>query len=166
MKNVLIMVRVMNDWAARFLDWIYNVLFDTYNCCFALAVSFLGYMLPIKNAIHLILFFFFLDVLFGVWAAKKVRKERFKTAIIWQKTIPRAFISIIIIMAAYMWDTVFEQSWIQTYMVIGWFISGVLLLSITKNAAELTKWSGFTAIGNIIKKEVKEKTDQDVEKHA
>ena len=159
------MVREMGDWGSRFVDWLLNVVCDTYNFFFAFVVSVLGYMLPIKNAVHLILCFFLLDVAFGVWASKKVRREKFDPAIIWKKTIPRAAISIIIIIAVYLWDTIFGQSWVETHMIIGWFISGVLLLSITKNAAEITKWSGFTAIGNIIKKEVKEKTDQDVEKH-
>lgn len=51
-------------------------------------------------------------------------------------------------------------------MIVGWFISGVLILSITKNAAEITKWSGFLAIGDIVRREVKDKTGQDAGKHS
>jgi hypothetical protein len=166
MKNCCFMVRTINDWFGVFVDWLATTLCDVYNVIFAIIVSTLGYFSPIKNAIHLVLFFFFLDVLFGIWAAKKVRNERLRPALIWQKTIPRAFMSIVIIIATYLWDTTFGQDWVQTYMIVGWFISGVLILSITKNAAEITKWSGFLAIGNIIRKEVKEKTGEDAEKHS
>lgn len=160
------MVRAMNDWFGIFISWIMNTLCDAYNVIFAIIVSALGYFSPIKNAIHLVLFFFLLDVFFGVWAAKKVRKERLRPRLIWEKTIPRSFMSIVIIIATYLWDTTFGQDWVQTYMLVGWFISGVLILSITKNAADITHWSGFLAIGNIIRREVKDKTGEDAQKHS
>lgn len=159
------MVRTINDWFSRFFDWLGNAILDMYNLSFAVFVSIIGYFAPIKNAVHLVLFFFLLDVIFGVWASKKVRKQKFQTKIIWQKTIPRSFISIMIIFCAYMWDTTFQQDYFQTYLIIGWFISGVLLFSIVKNAASITKWWGFGAIGNIINREIKERTNEDADKH-
>lgn len=159
------MIRTVNDWFCRFFEWIGAAILDTYNFSFAIIISIIGYFSPIANAVHLVLFFFFVDIVFGVWASKKVRKQKFQTKIIWQKSIPRAFMSLMLIMCAYMWDTTFSQEYVKTYMAIGWFISGVLLFSIAKNAGAITKWWGFFAIGNIIKNEIKDKTDQDVSKH-
>ncbi len=136
---------------------------DTYAVLTGTVLSFIGYLIPIKNIVHLLIAFFIADVLFGYWAARKLRKERFSVKIIWNHTIPRMLVSIILITGAFMWDEVYAQEIVQTYKVIGWFITGVLLYSIAENGYQITNWSVFAKTGDIIKGKVKDSTGVDLE---
>lgn len=123
----------------------------------------LGYFIPIKNIVVLLVVFFLFDVVFGFWAAKKVRKERFSMKIIWKTTMPRMLISIALIILAFSWDKEYEQDFVATYKVIGWFISGVLLANIVQNGYYITKWDVLLGLGNLLKKRIKEKMGLDNE---
>ena len=61
-----------------------------------------------------------------------------------------------------MWDRTYEQDVVSTYNVVGWFISGVLIFSIAENAFLLTKWDTFLRIRNMIRKNINEKTGEDL----
>jgi hypothetical protein len=135
---------------------------NVYQFLTGLMASFFGYFLPVKNIVHLIILFFILDVIFGAWAAKKVKKEKFSVKIIWNHTMPRMLISIILVMGAYMWDSVFSQDFVSTYKIIGWFISGVLLWSVAENGYKITKWSVFPKLGDLFRSKVQEQTGMDV----
>lgn len=137
---------------------------DMYALISGSIASFIGYLLPVKNIVHLLIAFFLIDVVIGYWAAHKIRNERFSVKIIWEHTIPRMLISIILITGAFMWDEVYSQEVISTYKVIGWFISGVLLYSISENGYQITKWSVFPRIGEIINEKVISYTGIDPEK--
>lgn len=125
--------------------------------------AILGYLFPVKDVVHLLLLLFILDVIFGYWAANKLRQERFNVKIIWEHTIPRMLISVVLIVGAFMWDDVFNQTFVCSYKIIGWFISGVLLYSIAENGYHITKWSIFPKIGKLIGGKIKEKTGLDVD---
>jgi hypothetical protein len=120
-------------------------------------MAIIGYFLPVKNIVHLVILFFLLDVIFGYWAARKVRGESFSARIIWQTTMPRMIISLVLIMGAYMWDDVFQQEMVCTYKVIGWFICGVLLANIIQNGYRITKWDMFLGLGQYFKIKIKDK---------
>lgn len=121
-----------------------------------------GYFLPVRDILHLLILFFFLDVFFGYLAAKKLRRERFSVKIIWTHTMPRMLISIVLILGAFMWDNVYQQELVCTYKVVGWFISGVLLYSIAENGYHITKWAIFPQIGSLIRSKVKERAGVDI----
>lgn len=123
----------------------------------------LGYFLPVKDIVNLLLIFFILDVIFGFWAARKLRSERFSVKIIWAHTIPRMLISIVLITGAYMWDKTYNQEVVSTYKIIGWFISGVLLYSIAENGYQITKWTVFPKLSELIQGKIKERTGIDVD---
>ena len=72
-------------------------------------------------------------------------------------------ISIILVMAAFMWDTTYNQDLINTYKAIGWFISGVLIFSIAENAFIITKWGIFLKVREFIRSKIKSETQQDAE---
>lgn len=131
---------------------------DAYAMCVGGIVSLIGYLLPVRNIVHLLVAFFIADVIFGFWAAKKIRGERFSVKIIWEHTIPRMLVSIVLITGAFMWDQVYEQELVSTYKMIGWFISGVLLYSIAENGYQITKWSAFTKIGKSLNDKIKNTT--------
>lgn len=138
------------------------MLHDYYAMLSGAIISFFGYLLPIRNIVHLLIAFFIADVVFGYLAARKIRKERFSVKIIWEHTIPRMLVSIILITGAFMWDEVYAMDFISTYKVIGWFISGVLLYSIAENGYKITNWSIFPKIGNLFKSKVNDSTGMDI----
>lgn len=72
-------------------------------------------------------------------------------------------ISLILVIAAYLWDTVFTQDFVGTYKVIGWFISGVLLFSIFQNGYIITDWAMFPKISKILAKKIKDVTGMDID---
>lgn len=144
-------------------DWIENILRDTYGFICAIALTVIGYFIPVKNIVHLVLFFFLLDVIFGYWAARKLRNECFQVKIIWNHTIPRILISIVVILAAFMWDNTFGQEFVSSYKIIGWFIAGVLLYSVAENGYQITSWKVFSDIGSIVKKKVETETGETLE---
>lgn len=139
-----------------------GLLKNSYAWLSGLLMTLLGYFLPVRDIVHLLIFFFILDVLFGFWAAKKLRKERFSVKIIWSHTIPRMLISIVLITGAYMWDSTYQQDFVSTYKVVGWFISGVLLYSIAKNGYHITNWAMFPKLDNLIGNKLKDKTGIDL----
>jgi hypothetical protein len=139
--------------------------------CTGIISSIVGYFVPVKNIVHVLIIFFIVDMIFGFLAAKKgkMRKgkekecKNFSVAIIWNTTIPRMLISIILVMAAFMWDTTYNQELINTYKAIGWFISGVLIFSIAENAFIITKWGIFLKVREFIRSKIKQETQQDAE---
>jgi phage-related holin len=137
-------------------DWLKAVLNNVWHFAAGLATTAIGYFIPVKDIVHLVLFFFLLDIAFGAAAAKKLRKERFSTKIIWNYTMPRILISLVLILTSYMWDTTFNQEWVSTYKLIGWFICGILLYSIAKNGYKITKWRVFPMMGHAIEHKMEE----------
>lgn len=136
---------------------------NTYSVLAGTIGGFIGYLLPIRNIVHLVIALFIWDVFFGYWAAKKLRNERFSVKIIWDHTMPRMLVSIVLITGAFMWDEVYQQDLVSTYKIIGWFISGVLLYSIAKNGYKISKWKAFSQIGDLIQDKVKDSTGIDLE---
>lgn len=113
--------------------------------------AILGYFLPVRDIVHIVFIFFVLDMLVGYWAARKLRGEKFSTPRVWATTVPRLLLSIVVILAAFGWDKVFEQNLISTYKLIGWFISGILLYSIILNGYKITSWHVFPRLAKVIK---------------
>lgn len=144
-----------------------NIAFNnTFNdvCSFfsGLFFSIIGFFVPVKNIVHFLLLLFLLDVIFGVWNSKKIKKDKFQPKLIWEKTMPRLLISLIVIICLFIWDTVYSQNLIHTYNIIGWFISGVLIYSIGENAYNITKWQAINVSRLIIWRTVKKETGIDI----
>lgn len=123
----------------------------------------LGYFLPIRDMVNFIVLLFLIDVFLGYLAAKKLRGEKFSTRIIWRTTMPRMLISLLLIVVAYMWDTIFKQEFVQTYNLVAWFVAGVLIFSIGKNGYKITKWEVFSNLTGIFQKKIQEQTGIDIE---
>lgn len=122
----------------------------------------LGYFIPVRDIVHLLLLFFILNTLIGAWAAVKVKNEKFSFKIIWDTTIVRMLLALVLILSAYMWDTVYNQNVVCTYKIIGWFISGVLLYSIAKNSYLITKWAVFIKLAGLFKSKTRDETGLDI----
>lgn len=126
-----------------------------YGVIVGLIMTFFSYLLPILNIVQLVIFFFIVDMFVGYYSNKKIKGEKFSVKKIWENTIPRMTISLMLITCSYMWDTVFEQQLVSTYKIIGWFISGVILTSIANNGYKITKWNAFIKIGEVLKEKLK-----------
>lgn len=144
------------------LDWLRIIFESTYTFLSSLIIIICGYFLPIKDIAHLILLFFFLDVIFGYWSAHKLRKERFSVKIIWGHTVPRMIFALVCLITSYMLDKICGQNYFSLYKVVGWFFSVLLLISIFENGYLITKWNALSGIANIIKKKVEDNAYIDV----
>lgn len=119
---------------------------------------FIGYFSPIHDVVRVVIFFFFIDVIYGWRVAVKLRNEKFNPSIVWRKTMPRVTLSLIALLLSYMLDTETGQQWFSTYKIIGWSISGLVFLSILKNGLVLTEWRAFSTLSKSIRNKVKKET--------
>jgi len=110
-------------------------------------MTILGYFIPIKDIFLLLVGFFIVDMFFGYLAARKLRQEKFSQKKIWTTTVPRMGGSLVLIILAFMWDDVYDQNTMHSYVVIGWFLSGILLAKIAYNLYHITKWDVFLGLG-------------------
>jgi len=117
-----------------------------------------GYFLPIQETIHIILFFFILDVIFGYRAAhRKDKTVKFSPRIIWDKTIPKMLISFLLIITAHMLDGISPKGIITIREAVGWFVAGLILTNVWQNMFDSVEWKGIKGILNIILNSVYEK---------
>lgn len=119
-------------------------------------LSVLGYFSPLKNIAHLVLFFFFIDIIYGYMADRKTNRAKFKPSIIWKKTMPRVVLTFTLLICAFLLDKVSGQDFISTYNVLGWFVCSLLFISIAKNGYIITKWEAIPFIGQFISKKIKD----------
>ena len=152
----------MEQAMRHILKWLNDLAINSYAVISGVLTSILGYFIPVRNIVHLLLLFFILDMLIGAWAAVRVKGEKFSMKIVWNTTIPRMLLSIVLILASYMWDTVFNQNLVCSYKIIGWFISGVLLYSIAKNSWLITKWAVFIKLAGLFRSRMKDETGLDI----
>lgn len=136
-------------------EWVLKTLFGAFT-------AILGYFLPIKDLVHLVILFFILDMIFGYWAAKKLKGEKFSKRIVFTTTFPRMLISVTLVVLAFLWDTTCKQQFLPTYNLIGWFISGILIFSIAKNGFKITNWEGFRIANIALRKKIKDETGVDL----
>lgn len=121
-----------------------------------------GFLLPIKDMVNFVLLLFFVDIVVGYVTANKIRGEHFKPELIWRKTIPRLTLSVVLIILTYLWDTTFQQTILSTYTTTGWFISGILIVSIARNGFKLTRWQVFESLTGLFHEKIKEQTGLDI----
>lgn len=117
---------------------------------YGVLASVLGFFLPVKDIVHFLLILFLVDIIVGYRTARKLRGECFSPRIIWNKSVPRIVLTLIIILALYAWDFVYTQDYVHTYLIVGWFISGMLIYSIRDNAYKMTGWKVFGRVGDFI----------------
>lgn len=145
------------------IDYIWCWITDTYNFLGGLVMSFFGYLLPIKDVLNFMIVLFVLDVIFGYWKARKIDKQKFIGRLIWEKTIPRMLFSVIIIALLFAWDNIHSQTFVESYNIAGWFISGLLIVSILENMHKITGWNVLPFLSKFLKSKISDKTEIDIE---
>ena len=142
--------------------WLKDIFTDTWSMTAGFIASIIGYFSPIRDPINLLLIFFAVDAGVGYLKNKKLYNQEFSKRKIFETTVPRMIAVVTFMALLFSLDTTFNQDVVQTYMVVGYFIGGVLLFNIGKNFYKLTKWKAFLAIASMVQKDVKDKTGQDV----
>ncbi len=146
-----------NSW-----EYIYEWITNAYNTTMGIIMALLGYLLPVKDIMLFMIILFLADVLFGYWRAKKIDRAKFQPKIIWNKTVPRLFITVTIITLLFVWDNVYKQDFVKTYSIAGWFVSGLLIASIIDNMYKITGWDVLAILEGFVKSKIEEKTHQKI----
>lgn len=138
----------MTDFLTTSLQNIKTFFLDYYSIMVGTISSLFCYFLPIRDLVHLTILFFIIEMITGYFAAKskanmKQKKVCFSLTVVYTKTVPRMFITILILTMAYLWDTVTHQKWVPTYTILGWFFTGILFWKTMRHAYTVTKWIGF-----------------------
>lgn len=136
---------------------------DFYNFMGGVFMTALGYFLPIKDMVYFITILFIVDVVFGYWKAHRFTKAKFQPKIVWEKTVPRWLISVVIIAVLFSWDKVHHQDYVSTYYAGGYFLSGMVIVSILENAILITNWKVFRKLREIIVNNVEKNTGIDID---
>ena len=140
------MQRALKSFASMFAD--------AYNVFAGWLGSLVVYFLPVFDVLRMLVFFFVIDCLVGDWKARKIDGIPFRGRIVWDKTITRLALSTVIILCAFSWDNVYSQDVIKVHMIIGGFISGVVLLSIVQNGYEISRWSVLNRLAKHLDKKL------------
>ena len=140
------MQRALKSFASMFAD--------AYSFFAGWLGSLVVYFLPVFDILRMLVFFFIIDCLVGYWKARKIDGIPFRGRIVWDKTITRLALSTVIILCAFSWDNVYSQDMIKVHMIIGGFISGVVLLSIVQNGYEISRWSVLNRLAKHLDKKI------------
>lgn len=144
---------------ASILNELFN---DVYNLVVGAIFSLFGYFSPIRETMHILFFFFLLDVIFGYLVARKVRGEKWQPKIIWEKTIIKMLVASLMVITAHLLDQIAPSSYLTIREFVGWFISGVVLSSVWENFHTLTKWKIVVKLNETLKEKLKFKNEEDV----
>jgi phage-related holin len=143
--------------------WLRDIFSNTWAVIVGLMSSLLGYLLPIRDPVNLLLIFFVVDAIVGYLKNRKLHKQPFSKRKIFETTVPRMMAVVMFMILLFALDTEFHQDTVQTYMVVGYFIGGVLLFNVGKNLYEITRWRAFLNIANMVHKNVQDKTGEDID---
>lgn len=137
---------------ASVLNELFN---DAYNLAVGAVFTLFGYFAPIKETIHILFFFFLLDVIFGYLVARKMRGEKWQPKIIWEKTMIKMLVASLIVITAHLLDQIAPNSYLTIREFVGWFISGIVLSSVWENFHTLTKWKIIVKLNETLKEKLK-----------
>lgn len=121
-----------------------------YKFLVGIVAAIFGYFSPIKNFVHLLIFLLIIDTLFGYWANYKLKNEKFLFSKVWKVTLPRMLVGVTLIVCAYLWDIIYQQIMFETYRIVGWILSGFVLVSIAQNGYKITNWGPVKEVGNLV----------------
>ena len=124
--------------------------------------AFISYFAEIKGAFHVMFAAFMIDMAVGIWAAKKIRGERFSMHKFFL-AFKRMLISYALVMLLYSMDREMHQDTLSLANMSSWIISGFLIYSIAENGFEITGGRLFLIIKSLIGKKVKDNTGINIE---
>lgn len=120
----------------------------------------IGYFSDIKGSVHLMLFVFLMDLIFGIWSSIKIDKKRFSVNKFFI-AIMRALVSIVFISVLYAMGKEMHIG-SDLYNYAAWLITGFILYSAAENAYRLTGGKYFLLLKKLLAKKIEENTGIDV----
>jgi phage-related holin len=114
------------------------------------AVLFVSYFTPIREIVHVMLIFLFIDTISGIWASLKSGEKLESSKL--RKTVYKFLWYTIAVMCSLMMERTFGPSWLRLASIVGGFICSVELTSIFENIARITGDPIFRRLIRIIKK--------------
>lgn len=142
-----------------FINWTENHLWDFVSGVFFV---FLSYFAELKGAFHVMFAAFLLDLVLGIWASKRIRKERFSMDKFFV-AILRMCISYSLVMLLYAMDKEMKQETVSLANITAWMVTGSLIYSAAKNGFQITSSKIFLKIMELINKKVQDNTGMDIE---
>ncbi len=143
------------------LNVIQDITRDVYQMFMGLFGALIAFFEPTLDALRVLVVFFVLDVIFGVWNARKNDGKKFQAKIIWEKTIPKMLVSFLIIISAHMLDCIAPLKSLTITSFVAWFICGVVLSSVWENFYKITKWGAIEQAKEKISEVLKSKTKKE-----
>lgn len=134
------------------------ILSHIYNLISGVFLASIGYFLPVRNMIHVVIIAITIDLIFGIVAARK-RGEGIKSRKLW-RTMYKMIIAIIVIALAYAMDV--EMGLVQIHKFIAWMITGFEIWSILESAGEITDHKLFRILQHFMEDKVKDVTGIDI----
>ena len=134
------------------MKWILSHIYNFLNGMFVAAI---GYFLPVRGMVHLVIIAITIDLIFGIIAARK-RGEGIKSKNLW-RTIYKMIISVIVISLAYSMDKEIGLQ-LQTHSFIAWMITGFEIWSILESAGQITNHKLFRILKSFMEDKVKDIT--------
>lgn len=153
---------IMNEVFKLIFKSICDMVSNTYAAISGVIMAIVGYLYPVFDISAFLLLLFSLDVLFGAWKAKKIKKEEFSMKIVWVTTFPRMLLAFLLIICTFIWDKIAEQTLIDTSNTVGLLFAGALIWSIAENGYHITKWFVFRVAAVKFGNMIKDKTGIDI----
>ena len=117
----------------------------------ALIFAVLAYFMELRGVINIMAILFVVDIIFGWLKSRKLYGAPFDPSIVWNKSVPRILVSVMVLLLTYSVDKETGQQWVHTANIFGGVFSYLLIASISRNGYHLTGWKIFAVIGLIAK---------------
>lgn len=142
---------LVNWWSDHF----YNFLSGLFLAC-------ITYFAEIKGTVVVMLAAFALDLVLGIYAAKKVKHEKFSMNKFFV-AVERMLIACLLIMLLFAMGKEMEIG-AELYKFGAWMITGFVGYSAAENGYQITGGKFFLALKELLKKKVEDNTGIDIDK--
>lgn len=133
-----------------------------WNIMLGFAVSFLGYLSPVSNVMHVVIAAITADMLIGLWASRKQGKG-WESKKMW-RTVTKITLAVIVISLLFAMDTEMGVDAVQTHKIVAWLITGFEMWSILENAAKISDHRIFRILKQYMHDRIEVNTGLDIDK--
>lgn len=113
-------------------------------------ILIIAYFSPIREVVHVMLIFLFIDTVSGIWASLK-QGERLQSKKL-RKTVYKFLWYTVAVMIAWMMEKTFALGWTNMANIVGGFICFVEIKSIFENITRITDEPVFMKILKLFRK--------------
>ncbi|MFZ4400609.1 MAG: phage holin family protein [Bacteroidales bacterium] len=114
----------------------------------------LSYFAPIATIIHVMLIFILIDLISGIWAAKKANIPIESSKM--RKTVSKLIWYMVAVIMAHMMENTFAMQWSHMAQICGGFICMVEIKSVFENISKITNEPVFIKLYKLFEKKAKD----------